>query len=272
MARLGCACAVLLTVVAGVLASIDLPAAALRGPDGLLVTACCWALRAAIGWLLIAILLSAIEAVLDLDRGTPPAGSLARVNAAVAPPALRAAVRFVVRGGLVVATTAAVAVPAAAQAGTSGRVPQPAATTPAGHRPSRGLDLRWPVAPATRPPEVAPPPSTTPTAPARPAGSAAPTRPAGPAVAPPRRVTVPAHVPAAIAPERREPSGAVIVRTGDSLWSIAAAHLPPSSGAADIVTAWHAWWQVNRQVIGSDPDLIHPGQRLRPPTAFSGGS
>jgi nucleoid-associated protein YgaU len=55
------------------------------------------------------------------------------------------------------------------------------------------------------------------------------------------------------------------VRPGDSLWTIAEAHLPPGSGAPSIAEAWPRWWQANRHVIGDDPGLILPGQRLRAP-------
>lgn len=58
----------------------------------------------------------------------------------------------------------------------------------------------------------------------------------------------------------------VTVRAGDSLWSIVRARLPDAADVeiADAVRRWHA---ANRDVIGSDPDLIHPGQRLVPPGA-----
>jgi hypothetical protein len=59
----------------------------------------------------------------------------------------------------------------------------------------------------------------------------------------------------------------VVVR-GDCLWDIAAGRLaaagrPPSN--TEIATAVQAWWSVNADVIGPDPDLILPGQVLRPP-------
>ncbi len=53
-----------------------------------------------------------------------------------------------------------------------------------------------------------------------------------------------------------------VVRTGDSLWSIARAHPAP---AGDVETRWRAIWRHNRGVVGGDPDLIHPGQSLRLP-------
>jgi nucleoid-associated protein YgaU len=54
----------------------------------------------------------------------------------------------------------------------------------------------------------------------------------------------------------------VVVRRGDSLWSIAARHLGPSASTAQIDAEWHRWFAANRSVIGSDPDAITPGQVL----------
>jgi resuscitation-promoting factor RpfA len=58
---------------------------------------------------------------------------------------------------------------------------------------------------------------------------------------------------------------AVVVRRGDTLWHIAARHLGSSASAAEIAAEWPRWWNANRNVIGADPDLILPGQVLRPP-------
>ena len=57
----------------------------------------------------------------------------------------------------------------------------------------------------------------------------------------------------------------VVVRRGDSLWSIAARHLGSDASDAEIARAWPAWFEANREVIGDDPDLLQPGQVLRPP-------
>ncbi len=60
-----------------------------------------------------------------------------------------------------------------------------------------------------------------------------------------------------------------VVRPGDTLWDIAAAALagrdgiPPTSRR--IAHYWPRVYAANREVIGDDPDLIHPGQRLRLP-------
>lgn len=58
---------------------------------------------------------------------------------------------------------------------------------------------------------------------------------------------------------------AVRVRAGDSLWLIAARRLGRDAEPADVAASWPRWYAVNRAVIGDDPDLIHPGQLLRPP-------
>lgn len=130
------------------------------------------------------------------------------------------------------------AAPAAPPAPSAPSAPSPIATT------SRPLSLAPPsTAPApTAPPPAAPPPS-----------------------APPPTVD-PAPPPATVRPSPGAPEP-VTVRPGDSLWSIAARGLEPGASAAEIDTAWRAWYFVNREVIGGDPDLITPGQSLRPPTS-----
>lgn len=62
------------------------------------------------------------------------------------------------------------------------------------------------------------------------------------------------------------PDDVVTVRRGDSLWSLAARHLGPGATDRDIARAWPEWYRLNADVIGSDPDLIQPGQQLRIPT------
>ena len=58
----------------------------------------------------------------------------------------------------------------------------------------------------------------------------------------------------------------VVVQSGDTLWAIARARLGPSADFADTAHAVDRWHAANREVIGDDPDLIHPGQRLDPPS------
>jgi hypothetical protein len=57
----------------------------------------------------------------------------------------------------------------------------------------------------------------------------------------------------------------VRVVPGDSLWRIAAAHLPGRASNRAVAAAWPRWYAANRQVIGADPDHITPGQVLVAP-------
>lgn len=75
----------------------------------------------------------------------------------------------------------------------------------------------------------------------------------GPRTAPP---------PAPTAPVARTTGDAHVVRGGESLWSIALAHPAPGVGVDE---RWRAIWRLNRDVVGADPDVIHPGQALRLP-------
>ena len=52
---------------------------------------------------------------------------------------------------------------------------------------------------------------------------------------------------------------------GDCLWTIAAHRLAPTASAAEVDRAWRAIYDANRDVIGSDPNLILPGQILELP-------
>ncbi|AYY12072.1 hypothetical protein EF847_04450 [Actinobacteria bacterium YIM 96077] len=57
----------------------------------------------------------------------------------------------------------------------------------------------------------------------------------------------------------------VPVRPGDTLWDIVDEHIGPEATPSDVAREWPRWHAANRAVIGADPDLIHPGQRLVPP-------
>ncbi|NNM46319.1 LysM peptidoglycan-binding domain-containing protein [Knoellia koreensis] len=59
--------------------------------------------------------------------------------------------------------------------------------------------------------------------------------------------------------------GSVVVRRGDSLWAIAARHLDAGASDAEIARAWPRWYAANRDVIGDDPHLLHPGMVLQVP-------
>lgn len=56
----------------------------------------------------------------------------------------------------------------------------------------------------------------------------------------------------------------VVVRVGDSLWSLAADARPHASDA-ELSGLWPRWYARNRSAIGPDPDLITPGTVLDPP-------
>jgi nucleoid-associated protein YgaU len=58
-----------------------------------------------------------------------------------------------------------------------------------------------------------------------------------------------------------------VVAPGDSLWAIAERSLHNNDDLDDlddlaVERRWRAIYRANREVIGADPDLIVPGQRL----------
>ncbi len=68
------------------------------------------------------------------------------------------------------------------------------------------------------------------------------------------------------------PTSRLIVRPGDSLWSIAARRLGARPSAARIEQEWPRWYAANRSAIGADPGLILPGSRLVVPQPGPTGS
>lgn len=58
----------------------------------------------------------------------------------------------------------------------------------------------------------------------------------------------------------------VVVRPGDTLWAIARTGAGAHADSATIARDCRRWHATNRGVIGDDPDLIQPGQRLTPPS------
>ncbi|GAA3815006.1 LysM peptidoglycan-binding domain-containing protein [Cellulomonas soli] len=121
------------------------------------------------------------------------------------------------------------------------------------------------VSATTTPRADAAPPDTTwqptdqvapaPTVPSAPASTVASTASSLPALPPdPTTAVVPAEV---------------VVAQGDSLWDIAAEHLPAGATDTEIAAAWPLWFEANRGVIGDDPDLLQPGQHLHAPTTLT---
>ena len=64
------------------------------------------------------------------------------------------------------------------------------------------------------------------------------------------------------------PTGDIVVRPGDSLWRLAAERLPQDADDATIAHTWQRLYAANHDVVGADPDLILPGQRLARPQAW----
>lgn len=61
---------------------------------------------------------------------------------------------------------------------------------------------------------------------------------------------------------------AITVRTGDTLWALAQDQLEDAGHQVTdrrIDRLWRVWFQLNRQTIGDDPDVIQPGMRLEQP-------
>jgi LysM domain len=86
----------------------------------------------------------------------------------------------------------------------------------------------------------------------------------GPARPTPRRSAAPLPPWLGGGPSRSTPEHTV--EPGDTLWDIAAAHLPPTERSPRrIHRYWPQVYRANRPVVGADPDLIHPGSRLDVP-------
>lgn len=69
-------------------------------------------------------------------------------------------------------------------------------------------------------------------------------------------------------PPRVPEASSVTVETGDCLWTLASSQLAAahqSTSDSAIEDQWHRWYRANRDEIGSDPNLIYPGTKLRIP-------
>lgn len=225
-------------------------------PTGPLVAAVALLAWAVAGWLAVTVTVVLLSRVPGLLGRTARALAV-RVAPATVRRALEAALGLTVAVGALGPTTAL----AAAGTGPS------AAVAPT---PGAAWDLDWPSSAGAPARERVGPPATTPARPpsARPPSAAPPTvRPAAPA-----RTAVP---PAAARTSAAVPAPAVVVvRAGDSLWSLAESSLrragttPPTD--RQVAQAWPRWWAANREVIGDDPDFLLPGTVLRPPVGSPG--
>lgn len=189
-----------------------------------------WVTLGVLGWLAVSVALSVAVAV-AAEAGRMGPRWVRRAAATVSPVVIRLSVRTVVRTavrlGCVLAATAPVGL----------------ATHPAlADQPAAGHTRPGPALPVPDRPHV---------------GPGSPTGLAGRAQGSPVGTAVAA---AAVA----GPEG-LVVRPGDSLWVITAEHLPPGAEAAAIAACWPKWYAANRDRIGPDPDLIHPGTHLRQP-------
>jgi hypothetical protein len=189
------------------------------------------------------------------------AGATGRLAGAVAGRLLPGSVRRIAAGLLGVSLTAAVAgCGSAATRSATHQLGPPAAAADHGlSGPARaGPDdvVEWPLPAATGPP--AGHPASTAAAPRRPATSVE--WPLGaPAAGPPSGRPSRTDGTRGAAPRPRD---RVVVAPGDCLWLIAARPLGSGAATARIEVMTRRWYAANRTVIGSDPDLLRPGEVL----------
>jgi nucleoid-associated protein YgaU len=241
---------------------------------GLIAGAVC---TAATLWLLSALTVSTVAALSSRSRIGLPAGRTAR---RIAP----AAVRNAVAALLGVALVTAPAVAQAASFPTSGVSRATTVSAPLRAEPgpaSTGVGIALTRGPAAARPADAATYSglaDTPT----PAGRTKLLQVLSPGWTPerprPTAATSPkgqAHL-GVVAPRPRRPATVsdpvrhhVVVRQGDTLWSIAARHLGPGATDAEIAQEWPRWYRINRHLIGADPHRLLPGERLRSPDVIT---
>jgi LysM repeat protein len=201
-----------------------------------------------------------IVLVLGLLCALPGAmGRLARrVVPLVTPVAVRRVLELLVGGALLAQAT--LAVPSSTPSGESRGGPRLTATAMAtvlGRMPSDGMHLDPSAVPWWRPVGEQEPVEARPT-PRRPAVPPPPWLGGGPSTRAPSQL--------APTPSHTTPASGHTVVEGDTLWDIAAARLAPADRSAGrIQRYWRQIYRTNRPAVGADPDLIHPGTRLRVP-------
>ncbi len=128
-----------------------------------------------------------------------------------------------------------------------------------------------PIEGVPRPESERPPREGNPLSTGRHAGSTVQQLPASPDLQPQWQPPPPAAAPVPVVSAElraaREPQAnqEVVVRSGDTLWTIAARHLGPEASDVDVALEWPRWFDNNRAVIGSNPDALLPGQILKSP-------
>lgn len=209
-------------------------------PTTAVVSVAAWVAWALVGYLLLAVAATAVGHLATAPTASRR-GPRARRGRAIAPRLIRRLVDAAVgvTAATVVATAAGPAVAAYADAGPP--TPTPAATSSVS-TPADVIALDWPGLDRPR---------------RKPPGQVRTGRQKAQASSPARLLT---------SPPRRGggPSAEIVVRAGDSLWTLTARQLGPGASAAEIAAAWPALYAANRAVIGPNPGLIHPGQRLTP--------
>lgn len=76
-----------------------------------------------------------------------------------------------------------------------------------------------------------------------------------------------APLPEAVTDAAEPPPQLITVQAGDCLWDLASAQLPIGTSAAVISQQTLHWYELNRDTIGDDANLLLPGQKLMaPPT------
>ena len=155
--------------------------------------------------------------------------------------------------GWLVSPSVPTTVLAPATGSASAAPPAPTAVQPPPPPVATPIPSAAPVLHPRRP--VTPPTSAPPAARTPPTSAVRPTAPAVPAPSPP------AAVPAA----GERPVRYVVV-AGDCLWDIAARLIGPSASNAATDRGWRAIYAANRDAVGDDPSLIHPGLALTIPT------
>jgi hypothetical protein len=220
------------------------------GPiDARIATFCALAAWACAGWLALA------AAATVLARIPGQAGRFAAAVAGRITPALvRRAVEAAVGAAVATSSVAAVTAPAAAAPVSAPASGGASDTSPARRPGAIGDRVVAPQGVSAGPQDPFD----------RPAGPRRPADPPQPRPAPPAAQNRPAEPPQRT-PRADAPDGEVVVLRGDTLWSIAAERLEAGAGDAAIAAEWPRWYAANRERIGTDPDLIRPGQRLVPP-------